>query len=475
MKKLHRIAGESKNLCSYDKKNKIKQKLSEFSLKELGKETKFHMRDSGKIDAESFVLGFFRMMAEGKNTLFAWAMYLSIECGKLVTPQAIHARLQNRHVPFAKRFLEKCISRLALSQDKAQDPDTQPQVPPHLQHFRRVYVEDSTCVKLPANVQDVFPGNRGRCGSYAQARIQLTVSLLEEKYARIQLTDFRHNDQSYAFSIVDHLESRDLVIRDLGYWSIEALQAIAQKGAFFLSRLKYGPALLDPQTEQPLDLPDMLARQRRKGQWVVDMNVWVGKEARMPARLVAVQVPREVYQQRLRKLAKDRDKRRNPSKAYKQLLGWDLFVTNVPAEVWTWQDVLKVYGYRWRIESIFKSWKGKMHLKRLFEGKQSLTPSRVLITLYLFLAWACLFFNRYYNYFRSRIHQLNRGFVSMLKFAEFFSTFFEYLIMAEDLDQFIDHVCYYCLYDKRRDRSNFMQSLYVYEDHNQEDNAVGKS
>lgn len=447
--------------------SKIKQKLVGFGVQGIAKETKFHMRDSGKIDAESYIVAFFRMLSEGKNTLFAWAMYLSMECGKLVTPQAVHARLQPRHVPFAQRFLEKCISQVALGQDEARDPDTQ--LPPHLQHFRRVYVEDSTCVKLPANVEDIFPGNRGRCGSYAQARIQLTVSLLEEKYARIQLTDFRHNDQSYAFSIVDHLESQDLVIRDLGYWSIEAFQAIAQKGAFFLSRLKYGPSLLHPQTEQPLDLPAILARQQRKGLPVLDMDVWVGKNARMPARLVAIQVPEEIYRQRLRKLAKDRDKRRNPSKAYKQLLRWDLFVTNVPAEVWTWQDVLKVYGYRWRIETIFKSWKGKMHLKRLFEGKQSLTPSRVLITLYLFLAWACLFFNRYYNYYRLRVYQLKRGFVSMMKFTEFFNTFFEYLITAENLDQFIDHVCRYCLYDKRRDRSNFMESLYMYETDNQMD------
>ncbi len=35
--------------------SKIKQKLVGFGVQDIAKETKFHMRDSGKIDAESYI------------------------------------------------------------------------------------------------------------------------------------------------------------------------------------------------------------------------------------------------------------------------------------------------------------------------------------------------------------------------------------------------------------------------------------
>jgi len=43
-------------------------------------------------------------------------------------------------------------------------------------------------------------------------------------------------------------------------------------------------------------------------------------------------------------------------------LGWAIFVTNVPPEVWSAKTVAQVYGLRWRIETIFKAWKSHFRL-----------------------------------------------------------------------------------------------------------------
>ena len=434
----------------------IKRKLSPLQIEELAWETGFHKRCSGKVDAENFLLSFFRMMQEGKNTLWDWALRLSEGIGQHISLQGLHSRLQFRHVPFARRLLEESL-RLAVLGSGTRAPR-----PACFKHFQGVYLEDSTCVKLPANVEEFFGGNGGWNGAiYPQARIQLCLSLFDNQYTHIELTHYRKNDHSFAHQILSRIQRGWLCIRDLGYWNIQIFQALAEKGAFFLSRLKPRVKLLDVHTQQPIELLDKLKRCERAHQRVLDMKVLLGAQTRMPVRLVAVEVPQQVYQQRLRKAKKNRDSRLEYTEQYLKLLRWNLFVTNVPPEVWTWQHIQRAYACRWRIETIFKCWKSNLDLQRLFAGKQSMTPARVMITFYLYLVWVSAFFTRYFQFFLHRVYERKRRFVSMLKFADFFKTRFLDLLLADNLDKFTETVADYCGYARRRSRCNFMENLYM--------------
>ena len=116
----------------------------------------------------------------------------------------------------------------------------------------------------------------------------------------------------------------------------------------------------------------MKAKQRN-GIRRIELQVLVGKEKKLPLRLVAVEVPHQVAQKRRRKAAKSRNKRVSYSKKYMALLGWSIFVTNVEQEVLDAEQIMEVYGMRWRIENLFKCWKSSgLKIAQLFAEKQSM-------------------------------------------------------------------------------------------------------
>jgi hypothetical protein len=316
--------------------------------------------------------------------------------------------------------------------------------------FRRLLVQDSTAVGLPAALAAHFPGNGNSRGmTFAVLKIQCIYDVLAERFVQWYLTSFRVNDQQAATDILRVAKRDDLVIRDLGYFCLEALRQLAQRGAFFLSRLWQGVHLWTASSRQPLDL---LGALQRDG-WL-DVEVRLGDTRQLPVRLVAIPVPVAVANQRRRKARQNRDRRHPPSAKRLLLMGWDIFITNVPATVWSARTVCQVYGVRWRIEIVFKTAKSHFHLEAV--PRASATEVELLI-------WA-----------RLLLITLLQGWLatgqlddpspplSLLKVAEFFNLFCPVLLLAPlgaDLPQrWYCQVRYHCRYEKRC-RLNFVQKL----------------
>ena len=326
--------------------------------------------------------------------------------------------------------------------------------------FGKVYLEDSSCLKLPTNLASFFPGPYSHKGSCATAKIQLRLELLNEWYEGLWLQSYRDNDQKHSKDILSVLKAGDLVIRDLGYWSLKVFKQISECQAFFLSRYRHGVACLDTQSGEAFDLLALLKQRQRAGQVVIDIPILLGKKVQMPVRLVAIKTPEQVAQIRRRKAAKDRNWRTNHSKEYFELLGWTIFVTNVQAQPWSYKDVLKAYRLRWRIEMIFKCWKSKWKLTQMFEYKQSLSPARVLISCLLFLVLLILFFVRWTMLFILLIYDQYQKWVSIFKFVDFVKEHFWELLQSKNLADFAPIVAYYHTYEKRKDRVNHLELLY---------------
>ena len=96
----------------------------------------------------------------------------------------------------------------------------------------------------------------------------------------------------------------DLIIRDLGYFVLSVLNAIALKGAFFITRLKHGVSIFELDGKTPFNL---LKQLRKYG--LLDIDVIVGAKEKLFVRLVAIPVPDDVAAERRRKAKNNRDRR----------------------------------------------------------------------------------------------------------------------------------------------------------------------
>jgi hypothetical protein len=221
---------------------RISAKLCELPIEELSFSTDFQIRRDGAIKGYDFVLGFFLMILKGYNTVEKWAATIGKLSGKLISAQSLQGKLQFRHQQLAGALL-KYVLRHQLTQIEAGHKAKGP-----LRSFGRVFLEDSTCVKLPATLAAFFPGNFNHAGPGATARIQLRLELMSGQYTYLELQSYRDNDQKFAYHIVGCLRQADLVIRDLGYGVLGAFRLIMEQGAFFLSRFRYGICVYDHTT-----------------------------------------------------------------------------------------------------------------------------------------------------------------------------------------------------------------------------------
>ncbi len=284
------------------------------------------------------------------------ALSLSLLSAQNITKQAVAKRMGHECIQFLRGAVSALISRLC-SFDKLRHSGL-------LRHFRRVLIQDSTQIRLPKHLAHYFPGpaNQKRKGG-AALKIQAVYDLLDETFPYFGLSGFTRTDQAAAADILSVAQPGDLVVRDLGYFSTPVFQKLIDRGVHFLSRLRQNVAIRDPQSLKPMNLLEIL---RRYGHF--DQNVLLGAQQLVPVRLVALPVPEHVANERRRKAKNQRDKRCNPSKENLALLGWNIFVTTVDSRHWSSETISEIYGVRWRIEIIFKSWKSHFNLTKTPTG-----------------------------------------------------------------------------------------------------------
>jgi hypothetical protein len=170
-----------------------------------------------KLDLRAFVLSCMVLAVQNSCSLRQHAILLGITSGITVSKQAVHKRLA-AHLP---EFLQACLGaaiRFRLAADRSLGAGG----------FGRILVQDSTCVSLSPRLAARFPGPANHTGkSQASVRIQCLYDLLSESFAWFSLSAFTRNDQSAASDVLGLLKPNDLLIRDLGYFTLASLKAIA--------------------------------------------------------------------------------------------------------------------------------------------------------------------------------------------------------------------------------------------------------
>jgi len=147
-----------------------------------------------------------------------------------ITPQGLAERINSdQAVDYLKNVLEISIKK---NLESIKHNDLIELFAP----FKRVFLEDSTQCELNKKLADEFKGSGGSA-SKSSLKINLIYELIQDVIQDIYITDNKEPDQALAGIIIDHLQSNDLVIRDLGYFALKILIKFPIINAFFLSRL----------------------------------------------------------------------------------------------------------------------------------------------------------------------------------------------------------------------------------------------
>jgi hypothetical protein len=249
-------------------------------------------------------------------------------------------------------------------------------------------------------MEDAYPGSGGS-GSKAAVRIQFEYDLKNLNVLELSVSAFNNQDLKNAKDTVNNIQKDDLIIRDLGYVSIENLQDIEQREAWYLSRLNPGTNAKDGQTDQDLDFAAIEKYMRKNKIHIMEQTVLL-TEKNYPCRLILEIVPNNVKEERIRKRKMlNKKKGRKVSKESLARVGLNLFLTNCPASMISGSEIRKIYGIRWQIEIVFKAWKQNSQIHKV----KKMDINRFEFLLYAKLVWIMLNWktcqaldiNMYYN------------------------------------------------------------------------------
>jgi hypothetical protein len=156
--------------------------------------------------------------------------------GVKISPQG----LDQRFSPVAAECL-----RQVLGATVEQVVATDPAAIPILQRFQGVYLQDSSVLVLPESLVEVWQGCGGSTGtSEAAVKLQVRMEMLSGQLSGPCLQAGRVHDRKSPFQ-TEPLPAGSLRLADLGYWSLDVLQAMSGAGVFWLSRLQVQTVVFD--------------------------------------------------------------------------------------------------------------------------------------------------------------------------------------------------------------------------------------
>jgi hypothetical protein len=418
-------------------------RLQALNVEALARQSGFLERSPRKIPILKFLTAVLALAPESDLTLEHIAGVIALAAHTTYSKQALSQRLDHQIEPFLAQVITALFGQLSQAVQTSRA----------LACFKRVLLHDSTVEKLPSSLAKLFPGSGNQHGrGYAALKIQWVCDLKSSSALQVALSGFTRNDQAAAPDILEVAQQGDLVIRDLGYLTSQILAQFVQRLIFFLTRYKHGINLYDPRTGKPLSLEGLLNTQGR-----LDRHVLLGPE-RAPMRLVALPVPDEVANLR-RHRAKSSAQRRHrspPSRLHLFLMGWNIFLTNVPASIWSPKTLVAVYRLRWRIEIIFKTWKSHLGLRRL-NCRTAVLVQLSVMTKLLFCVLVCQICD---------VLELNCAadeHVSLLRLGHILgqcACWFSATVLGISVAQWLKfYLTHHSLYERRDDRKNYYELL----------------
>lgn len=326
-------------------------------LMSLAKQVGFIKRSSAEITAFAFVyIMSFGFVGWGAIPLDCLTSSLVELFNIRITSQALSKRI-NRKVSVV--FLEKVLFTLMNAQMKFNFKNKYEKI---FNAFSAVAIEDSSQITLNEALSGSYQGSGGG-GSKACIKLNFIIDIKSFVVFGIKKTSGIVSDTANCLEILKYVKFGMLIIRDLGYFSLESLKKIDEAGAFYISRLSMSVNVyLNEEDETPLNVPEYLEEMKKKKIKMIDIPVFLGK-GKLKTRMIATGVPEKVVKQRKERYKKDNKK--EPSNVYVRWSGFSIFISNIPANIITGEFIIYLYKIRWQIELMFKNFKSNLELDKL--------------------------------------------------------------------------------------------------------------
>ncbi len=411
--------------------------LDRDQIRQLAFESGFCQREPRKIQPADFLAQLCIQSAAGVVSYNDLAAGMEARAGVTASRQAYWEKTDE----CCARFFQSVLERVMLSKSH---PGAATAIHRRLR-FKRILLQDSTIIKLPLRLFAAYSGVKNGHTAVCNARIQGIYDLLSGQFVRFSIDPYSKNDQAAALEIA--VQPGDLVLRDRGYFRMSVMECHKRAGADSISRYKHPTVLYDPATGEKIDLLELLTRRGS-----ADMLVSTDPEQTVPIRLIAFPVSEETAN--VRRMRAKKEMNYPPSPELLKLMAWTIFFTTITDPSMTFKEILSLYGLRWRIENVFKTWKSHFNFEKIHNVPEIqlhvlLNARLIMITL------------AYEKLFLPISEQLETP-ISLMKFMRYITQNFPYVsrLMSSKLPspKLCRAVQRYCTYEKRN-RPNFVTAM----------------
>jgi len=420
--------------------------INEMKLSNLSKEIGF-IRRTRKIDSLDILYSLSMESIKGIASCNDIAAAIEEGNGTSVSRQAIWKKVTEACLGYFKLVLELVIlgkTKPLIGQDKISKC-----------RFTRVIVQDSTLIRLPKRLFLLFSGISNKSTAVCNARIQGIYDLLSGKFISFSINPYSKNDHSSAPEM--EIMKDDLTLRDRGYLSINEIKRHLYFGAHFVYRHKMKMLFLDPETKTPIDILNKLKKESQ-----LDIQVMLNEEDNTIIRLVAQPVDKQTADNRRRKAKKEMKGHNN--KEFMELQSWTIFLTTLTVDQADFDTLLEIYALRWRIETIFKSWKSNLH----FDYIHNVSNTQLQILIIARLIMIVIITQFIYPSYNVLVYRYMKKEISILKLTKYLNhNPIKLYILIRDLINYpnqmqvsMKNIARYCMYDKRA-RLNIMQKMEI--------------
>lgn len=215
----------------------------------------------------------------------------------------------------------------------------------------RVLIVDASRWKTPAG-----------CGD--DVRLHQCYDLHAGCMQQVQVTN-RHQAEGLSHF---EFEPGDLVMTDAGYPVASGVEQTKKSQSFLLQRVCASSLRLEDEDEEVIAVKKRVQGQR--GDSLREVKAWVRTPStgeRVAVRLLCYRLPRE--QAALARQRKEAKLRKKHGRTYNRetvwWASWVLLVTTTSSQVWSGQDLVRLYRARWQIELFFKRLKQCLRLHEL--------------------------------------------------------------------------------------------------------------
>lgn len=415
--------------------------LSKNMIREIAAEELFFLRNSSKYEPEQLVYLFALLLvsdtASYNDLAAAMHTYYNID----ITRQALALRLNtDAAVCFVRRLL-KTAMQLRMSFKK----------PRHHACWRRILVQDSTVVQLPIRLLEAFSGVHNAHCPACNARIQLIIEVLSGTFLRFSVDPYSRNDLKAEVDL--QVLPGDLVLRDRGYLSAAIIARLIDGGAAFICRYKHKVKFYWPDTGKEFKVAEELRHFQRLD---VDLLLRIGTDG-PTVRFIGRQVDQQLADLRRCQLYKQ-TKGHKPSAELLELCNWTIFLSNLFESKYTFEDHLELYGLRWRVECVFKTWKSHLKFNRFHCASER--QAHIIFTIRLLMI--CVIHHSLWLPLSEHVSNASDRLLSLLKFTRYITVNLNRI--GELMKQLVTNtiktspLIRYCAYDQRQ-RANYEATL----------------